>query len=129
MRYARAVVFLAIALSALRAYAGPPFSCCYCTSPTSGNQALLCEVLATGDMVDFQAMCEARGGDMFPCVAAISPASCPGVFSERGIICPEAAAAPTLSSGAIVLLAGLLICLGVAALRARLRSNLRSIHS
>ena len=122
MRYARPVVFLMIVLSALRAYAGPPFSCCYCTSPASGNQALLCEAFPSGDAVDFQAMCEAKGGDNFPCVAAISLDSCPGLFKERGIVCPTSSA-PALGSAATAVLAAMLLALGVVALGARLRSR------
>jgi hypothetical protein len=121
MLFTRAVLFVVIvALSAVRAYAGPPFACCYCTSAASGNQALLCEAFPSSEAVDFQAMCEAKGGDNFACVAAISLDSCPAVFKERGIICPVSSA-PVLGSPATAALAAVLLTLGVVVLGTRLR--------
>jgi hypothetical protein len=125
MRHVRTVVMLLSVFAALPAYAGPPFACCYCTSPQSGNQALLCEAVPSGDMTPFQTQCEAKGGDTFPCVAALSPDACPGVFQTAGIVCPQIPGAPVLGSAATAVLAATLLGLGVIGSRARRRQKPR----
>lgn len=125
MRHARTAGLLLTALFALPAYAGPPFACCYCTSQGSGNRALLCEAIPSLEIDAFEIRCQAKGGDTFPCVAALSPDVCPSVFSTAGISCPQAAPAPVLGSAATGVLAAILVCLGVIGLGARRRMKAR----
>ncbi len=121
MRLVFALLVL-LPMAALPAYGGPPFACCYCTSPAMGNRALVCEAIPSGDINEVEARCEAKGADTISCVAALSPASCPGVFASANVICPEAAGAPVMSSSLAVLLAAALAGLGAIRLRARRRA-------